>query len=167
MPPELHRQYWNLNYFVLQRIVSTTAWKVSKYEVFFWSVFSCIHFKYRKTQTRKNSVFEHFLRSEHWFWQTSLKTFLSLQWYFLVLYVNNAQKMKFLVFCGFDHVYLRSFNGKLHFLWSGRSTRAVFRTLLNIYQRMFSENSYQLLVVLFFPKSTIIGFWNALKYVSV
>ena len=31
---------------------------------FFWSVFSCIQSKYRKIQTRKNSVFGHFSRSE-------------------------------------------------------------------------------------------------------
>ena len=30
---------------------------------FFWSVFSCIQFKYRKIGTRKNSVFGHFLRN--------------------------------------------------------------------------------------------------------
>ena len=34
---------------------------------FFWSVFACIRFKYRKVRTRKNSVFGHFSRSEIWF----------------------------------------------------------------------------------------------------
>ena len=43
----------------------TTAWNVSKYGVFFWSVFSCIRTEYRKIRTRKNSVFGHFSRGEH------------------------------------------------------------------------------------------------------
>ena len=41
-------------------------WKVSKYEVFFWSVFSCIRTEYRKIRIRKYSVFWHFSRNE-WF----------------------------------------------------------------------------------------------------
>ena len=31
---------------------------------YFWSAFSCIHYKYRKTWTRNNSVFGHFSRSD-------------------------------------------------------------------------------------------------------
>ena len=55
---------------------SCTAWKVSRYRVFFWSVFSCIwtkygdlqvnlriQFKYRKIWTRKNSIFAQFSHS--------------------------------------------------------------------------------------------------------
>ena len=38
----------------------STALKLSKYEGFFWSVFSSISIEYRKTRTRKSSVFEHF-----------------------------------------------------------------------------------------------------------
>ena len=30
--------------------------------MFFWPVFSCIRTEYRKIQSRKNSVFEHFSR---------------------------------------------------------------------------------------------------------
>ena len=48
-----------------------TAWKVPKYGVFFWSVFSCIRTEYRKIRTRKNSVFGHFSRSEK-FWEKFL-----------------------------------------------------------------------------------------------
>ena len=40
-----------------------SAWKVFKYKVFFWSVFSCIQSEYRKTWTKKNSVFGRFSRS--------------------------------------------------------------------------------------------------------
>ena len=35
-----------------------------KIRSFFWSVFSCIQSKYRKIQTRQNSAFGHFLRSD-------------------------------------------------------------------------------------------------------
>ena len=55
----------------------TTAWIVSKYGVFVWSVFSCIRTEYGETrvslyiqskcgkiQTRKISIFGHFSRSE-------------------------------------------------------------------------------------------------------
>ena len=54
-----------------------TAWKMSKYGVFFWSLFSCIRTEYgndsinlriqskhKKLQTRKNSGFGHFSRSD-------------------------------------------------------------------------------------------------------
>ena len=39
-----------------------TAWSV-QIRSHFWSVFSCIESKYRKTRTRNNSVFGHFPRS--------------------------------------------------------------------------------------------------------
>ena len=39
---------------------SSTAWKVPKYGVSVWSVFSCIQSKYRKKPTRENSVFGYF-----------------------------------------------------------------------------------------------------------
>ena len=42
----------------------STAWKSVKIRNFFWSVFSCIRTEYKKTWTRKNSVFGHFSRSE-------------------------------------------------------------------------------------------------------
>ena len=41
-----------------------TASKLSKYGVYFWSVFSCIQAEYRKIRTRNNTVFGHFSRSE-------------------------------------------------------------------------------------------------------
>ena len=56
------------------RFYESSAWKVSKYEVFFLggSVFSCIQFEYREIRTRKNpqgydqkSVFGYFSRSAH------------------------------------------------------------------------------------------------------
>ena len=37
--------------------------KCVQIQIFFWSVFSCIQSEHRKIQTRKNSVFGHFLRS--------------------------------------------------------------------------------------------------------
>ena len=36
--------------------------------IYFWSVFSCIRTENRKIQTRNNSVFGHFSRSESFFW---------------------------------------------------------------------------------------------------
>ena len=58
--------------------IGTTAWKVSKYEVFsgpYFPIFGLnteiygvnlrIQSEYRKIRTRKNSVFGHFSRSEH------------------------------------------------------------------------------------------------------
>ena len=51
--------------------MTVTAWKVSKYGVFFGPYFPVfglinlrIHSEYRKIRTRKNSVFGHFSRSE-------------------------------------------------------------------------------------------------------
>ena len=40
-----------------------TVWKVSKCAVFFSSIFSGIHSKFRKMRTRKNSAFGHFSHS--------------------------------------------------------------------------------------------------------
>ena len=37
-----------------------TAWKVSKYGVFFWSVFYLTQSEYGKIRIRKNSIFGHF-----------------------------------------------------------------------------------------------------------
>ena len=61
---------------VFSSFFSFTAWKVSRYRVFYWLMFSCIwtkygdlrvntriQFKYRKIWARKNSVFAQFSRS--------------------------------------------------------------------------------------------------------
>ena len=54
------------------------AWKVSKYRVFFLSVFSCIQTEYRKIRTRKNSVCGHCSRSVYFqiFWNRLLFFYL-------------------------------------------------------------------------------------------
>ena len=45
------------------QIVGVKCVKSVQIRSFFWFVFSCIRTEYRKIQTRKNSVFGHFLRS--------------------------------------------------------------------------------------------------------
>ena len=61
--------FWRFSLSYLTVKLITTAWKVSKYRVFSWSVFSCIRTEYgdlriqseyRNIRTRKNSVFGHF-----------------------------------------------------------------------------------------------------------
>ena len=73
---------------------SITAWKMSKYGVFFWSVFSHIRTEYRgllrKKRTRKNSVFAHFSRSV---WSTESKEVNCLR-----LYIVNRSLPKCNVF---------------------------------------------------------------------
>ena len=39
--------------------------KCDRIRSYFWFVFSCIQFEYRKIRTRNNSVFGHFLRSDY------------------------------------------------------------------------------------------------------
>ena len=57
--------FQNLAYaFILIFKLQFTMWKVSKYGVFCWSVFSHIQSEYGKIRIRKNSVFEHFSRSD-------------------------------------------------------------------------------------------------------
>ena len=67
--------HWNSFYILLCSIVilihrvpfyASTVWTVSKYGVFFWSVFSCVQSEYRKIWTRKNSLFGHFSGSDPW-----------------------------------------------------------------------------------------------------
>ena len=55
-------------FFFVIKIVQYCEWKLHcmksvQIRSYFWSVFSCIQSKYRKIQTRNNSVFGHFSRS--------------------------------------------------------------------------------------------------------
>ena len=45
---------------------------------YFWSIFSCIQSKYRKIQTRNNSVFAHFSRSEYFMFAAAKSWFQPL-----------------------------------------------------------------------------------------
>ena len=47
-----------------RKFLNTHCVKTVQIRSFFWSLFSCIQSKYRKVWTRKNSVFEHFSRSD-------------------------------------------------------------------------------------------------------
>ena len=51
----------NKNFYILSLINCVKSVQIQSY---FWSVFSCIQFEYRKTRTTNNSVVGHFLRSD-------------------------------------------------------------------------------------------------------